>query len=98
MDNSIIFFIAIIWTLKFEWYVIRYEPKAKKHPKNASFKEIGLHAYNMLYILESIVNMIEWDLCDHSMSIILFTLIMKKIFIQAPKVMRKVVVGISLIY
>jgi hypothetical protein len=64
-----------------------------KTPEKCDFKEIELHAYNMLSILGSIINMIGGNLCDHSMSRTLFTLIMNKIFIRAPKVTRKVVAG-----
>ena len=39
------------------------------------FKEIGLCAQNTLTILDSLVNMIGGDLCDHLMNMRIFTLI-----------------------
>ena len=60
------------------------------HQKDTSLEKIWLHAQNTLTILDSIVNMILEDLCDHSMSTKIFTLIMNKIFISAQKIWKKV--------
>lgn len=45
----------------------------KKH----IYKEIGLHAQNMISVIGSIVNIIEWDLYEHSMKTQIITLIIK---------------------
>ena len=68
------------------------------HPKNWNelrkrsmcLKEIGLHLQNMKINLNSIINMIGWDLHDRLSSTKIFTLIMSMIFIWVPKTMRKV--------
>jgi hypothetical protein len=39
----------------FKWYVVRYGSKNKPQ-KGSSLKEIGLHAQNMIVILDSTVN------------------------------------------
>ena len=57
-----------------------------KDRKDICFKEIGLCAQTMITILDSIVNMIEGDLCDHVM----------KIFIRAPQIVGKVAMGFNL--
>ena len=53
-------------------------------------KEIGLHAQNMNYKNIGLNSQHKWqDLCDHSMNTRIFTLIMNKIVIWAPNIMRK---------
>ena len=52
-------------------------------------KEIGLRARNLLTILGSIVNNNSQDLHGHLMSSRMFTLIMNKVFVWAPEIMRK---------
>jgi hypothetical protein len=46
------------------------------------FKEIGMHAHNMITILDSIINIISgrWDRLGYLMSTITLTLIMIKIY------------------
>ena len=50
--------IAIIWTLIFEWYVIRCGFK-NGHQKDMCFKELGLCVQNMPTVLNSTVNIVE---------------------------------------
>ena len=50
--------IEIIWTLIFEWYVVRSGSKNGHQKGLMCLKEIGLRTQNMLTILQSIVNMI----------------------------------------
>ena len=69
----------------FEWYV---GVAPRTNFEKTCLKESELHAQNMIIILGSIVN-IMGDLYDHLMSMRIFTLMMNKIFIGAPKVMRK---------
>ena len=71
--------IVIIWTLIFEWCVVRRESK-NGHQKDMCLKEIELCVQNMLTIIGSIIDMIG-GLYDHLMSKRMFTLIMNKIFI-----------------
>jgi hypothetical protein len=49
--------IVIIWTCISEWYVVIYGSN-DGHQNDTCFKEIGLHAQNMLAILHSIVNIV----------------------------------------
>ena len=67
--------IEIIWTLIFEWYVVRSGSKNGHQNGLMCLKEIGLRTRNMLIILGSIVNMIGGDVCDHLMSMRFFTVI-----------------------
>ena len=54
-------------------------------------EEIRLHAQCTITIIGSKVNIIGGGgLYDHLMSMIIFTLIMNKVFVRAPKMMRKV--------
>ena len=50
--------IAVTWTPIFEWYVVRCGSKNGHQKGIMCFKEIGLHAPNVLTILGSIVNII----------------------------------------
>ena len=52
-------------------------------------KEIGLHVQNVMIILGLVVNIIEENLYDHFTSTRIFTLMLSKIFIRAPKILRK---------
>ena len=47
--------IAIMWTLIFEWYVVRGGSKNGPQ-KDMYLNKIGQHVQNMLTILDSIVN------------------------------------------
>ena len=52
-------------------------------------KEIGIHAQNKIIILDLTINIGgggQRDLYDHLMVMIIFTLIMNNIFIQASKI------------
>ena len=49
--------IAIIWTLVFEWYMVRCRSK-NGHQKDMCLVEVELRAQNMLIILVSIINII----------------------------------------
>ena len=75
------------WTPILEWYVVRCG-SMNGYWKDSCFIEIGLHARNMYTILGSIVNIFGVDLYDHLMSTRIFTLIINKILIGAPKNMR----------
>ena len=59
------------------------------YQKGLCFRETGLRAQNTITALGSIVNIIEGDLCDRSMSTIMFTLIMNKMITWAPKIIRQ---------
>ena len=72
--------IRIIWTSTYEWYVVRCECK-NWHQQDMCLKEIVLHAQNMMTILGSIINKFGEDPHDHLLSIRIFTLKRKKIFI-----------------
>ena len=70
----------------------------ERRPKSIIyFKEIGLHAQNMLTILGSIIHIWKmariWNLYENLMSSRISTLRMNKIFIWAPKIMLKMVTG-----
>ena len=91
--------ITIIWEPVFEWYIGRCGSK-NGHQQGMHLKEIGLRVQNLLVIrLSSIVNMIfgggrpggkgGGELYDQLMSMRIFTLIMNKIFMIAPKIMRQ---------
>ena len=54
-----------------------------------SSEKIGVCAQTRLTIQSSIVNIIWGDLYDHLMTIGIIILITSKIFIRAPKIMRK---------
>ena len=57
-------------------------------------KEIGQRAQDTITILGSIINIVTWEtLYDHLMSTRIFTLILIKIFMWAPKTMRKVAIA-----
>ena len=64
-------------------------------PKDMHVKEIRLHAENVLTILASIINIVGRDLYGHFTITKIFTLIMNKIFLWAPKIMRKVTMALS---
>jgi hypothetical protein len=61
-------------------------------PKRHLFKEIGLHAQNMMVILGLENQHHGGGLYDHLLSMRIFTLILSKISIQAPKIMRIVAI------
>ena len=86
----------LIRTPMFELYVVRCDSK-NKYSKDRCSKEIGVHAQNMI---ASIINMILGGgvLFDHSMSTRIFTLIINKIFIGTPKIMKKVALALIWIY
>jgi hypothetical protein len=48
---------TIIWTPIFEWYVVGCGSK-NRHQNDTYFKEIGLHARDLITILGAIVNVI----------------------------------------
>ena len=73
-------------TLIFEWYVVWCGSK-NKYQKDTCLKEIGLHAQNMITIVASIIDLLGGNLYDHSMSTRIFTLILNKIYVWAPKIM-----------
>jgi len=64
--------VATIWSPIFECNVVRCESK-NGHQKDMCVREIGVCDYNLLTILDSIINMIEGDLHDHSMNKRIFT-------------------------
>jgi hypothetical protein len=66
--------------------VVRCGSKSE-YQKNLGLKKIRLRTQNMMI---AIVNIIGVGLYDHFMSTIIFTLMMNKIFIRAPKSRRKV--------
>lgn len=80
--------IAIIWTLLFEWYVIRCACKNGHKKEIILSKEIWTICSNMLTNMGSMVNMIGRDLYDYLMSSRTFILITNKIIIRAPNIMR----------
>jgi hypothetical protein len=64
-------------------------------PKDMHVKEIRLHAAeNILTILASIINIVGRDLYGHFIIARIFTFIMNKIFLRAPKIMRKVTMAL----
>jgi hypothetical protein len=72
--------IEIIWTLKFEWYVVGVIVRTDTK-KDMCLKEIGLRAQYMITILGSTFNMIG-VIFEHVMNTrIIFTLVLEKIFI-----------------
>ena len=78
----------------FEWYVIRCSSE-NKHQKDIFSKEIAQRVQNMITQLSSLVNIFgvgegRGYPDDHFVSLRIFILIMNEIFIQAPKLMRKV--------
>jgi hypothetical protein len=60
-------------TAIFEWCVIMHV-STNGHHNDTCLKEIGLHAQNMITILDSIGNVIGGDLDDHLMSSRIFTI------------------------
>ena len=78
----------LIKKLAFEWHVDWCGSK-NGYQIDMCPKEIDLHAQKMIIVLGSIVNIIE-GIHDYLKSTRIFILIMNKIFIQAPKIMRKV--------
>ena len=73
------------WTPIFEWYVVGVGAK-NGYRKDKCLKEIGLCTQNY----SRFNNQHEWkNLYDHLMNIRIFTLIMNKIFIWAPRSMNK---------
>jgi hypothetical protein len=66
--------------------VVRCGSKSE-YQKNLDLKKIRLRTQNMMI---AIVNIIGVGLYDHFMSTIIFTFMMNKIFIRAPKSRRKV--------
>ena len=68
------------WTPIYEWYVVRCDSKDRGH-KGMCLKEIELCAQNTITILSSIFDIIGGDQYDHSMSMRMFTLTMKNMFI-----------------
>ena len=58
--------------------------------KDMRLKELGLRVQNLLFILGSLVNITlgGGGLYDHFMSMKFFTLIVNKMFIRVPKIMR----------
>ena len=70
----------------FEWHVIRCGSN-NKHQNRMDYM-----SKNMSTIWSSKVNIIGGEYNEHSLSTRIFTLVMNMIFIQAPKIMRKVVV------
>ena len=70
-------------TILFQWYLIRYGCK-NKHQIATCQKKIGLHAQSMLIIINSIMNTFgggHGDLCDHSTSPRISTLIIDFIYL-----------------
>ena len=78
----------------FERYAVRCEYK-NRHQKAMCLKEIGLRAYKLVTILDSVVNIIGTTYYDHLLRMRIFTLIMNKIFIRAPKIMRQIASGVT---
>jgi hypothetical protein len=48
----------VIWTTRFEWYVVRCGSK-NKHQKDVCLEEIELRAQDMISILGPVVNVIR---------------------------------------
>ena len=61
----------------------------RTNTKSVCSKEIGLLAQIMRTILGSRVNIIGGDLYDHSMKMRTFTLMMNKVLVRIPKIMRQ---------
>ena len=59
------------------------------HQKEICSKESELHAQNLLIILKSIVNITRETLMNFQKVEKYFTMIIYKIFIRAPQIMRK---------
>ena len=58
------------------------------HQKDV-LRKIGLHAHNVLTVLDSIINIIEGHLYDHLMRERIFTLSMNRKLMRAPNIMKK---------
>ena len=52
----------------------------KEYQKDMCSNEIGLHAQNMITIMDSTVNIIGWDRYDHLMYTGIFSSIMNNMF------------------
>ena len=88
----------LIWITVSEWFVVRFI-SINWHQHDVCLKGIiGLRAQNMLTILGSIVNHVQRDLCDDIMSTRIFSLIMNKIFVWAPKTKEQMGTGTVWIY
>ena len=61
--------------------------------KDTCLKEIGLHVQYMMISPGSIVNVTEGTYYDHLRSTRIFTLAMIEIFLQVPKTVRKMTMG-----
>ena len=85
-----IFNVATICTHIFKCYLVRCGSK-EQPPQRHMFRDFGLHAQN---ILGSIIS-VQGNLYDHLMSFSIFTLIMNKIFIRAPKKWRQAQFGFA---
>jgi hypothetical protein len=72
----------------FERCVIKDKCK-NGYQKDMCLNEIGLSVQKMLSILGSIINIIGGKLCDHLMSLRIFTLTMNKIFMRVSKLTGK---------
>ena len=72
-----------------EWCVVRSRSKNEPEKGDMCLKEIGLWAQNWLTTLGSNSQQNWGDLYDHVMNSRIFTLTMNKIFIWAPRIMRK---------
>ena len=83
---------AIIWTPVFETYVVRCGSK-NGYQRDTNSKEIGRCAQNMLVILGSMINKYWGDPDDHLMSMRMFNLLMNKIIMGPPKIMRQMATG-----
>ena len=64
-------------------------------PEDMHVKEIRLHAENIITVLDSITNIVGRDLYDHFIITRIYTFIMNKIFLRAPKIMRKVTMALA---
>ena len=83
---------AIIWTPVFEWHVVRCEFGGGTPFKHVFKRGLTTCSKNVLCtMLDSQHDC--GDLYDHLMSTRIFTLIMNKLFIWAPKMMRQMAMG-----
>ena len=81
VPNSVTF---LNWTPIFECYVVRVGFKNGYKEDTCFFKKGLCTQNNISTILSSIIYITKWGLYDHLMSKRIFTLLMDKIFIQAP--------------
>ena len=85
------YFVIWYWTDTYILIVYGWCECKNKYQKKMRWEEVGLHAQNLLTILNAIVSI--WSVGtykDHEITQRIFTLTMNKIFMQPPKFTRKV--------